>query len=164
MLGSVPFVETTVLGGRETLWYSTLYCMLLYVRFETVVNTQLIWEEFFTFSSFLNFCVGQTGSFSNLFYFVYETLNVTRNDVLYQGLTNYVLYQGLTNYVLYQGLTNPGPQNFVPWHLLWWVLRIEVKLLHVTLLAPRIFQVDPEFFFRKICAPLFYVIAIMERY
>ena len=40
---------------------------------------------------------------------------------------------------------------------------LELKLLHVILLAPRIFEVDPEFFW-KIYAPLFYVIAIMESY
>ena len=103
-----------VLGGREIQWHSTLYCMLLYLTFETAVNTQLIWEGFFTFPSFLNFCVGQTGPFSNEFYFGYETLSATQNDVLYQGLKNYVLCRahklrvisGTHKYVLYQGLTN----------------------------------------------------------
>ena len=92
--------------------------MLLYLRFETAVNTHLIWEGFFTFSPLLNFCVGQTDSLSNLFFFfMYGTLNATRNDVLYQGLTDDVLYQGLTNDVLYQGLANyilyQGLTNYV---------------------------------------------------
>jgi len=40
---------------------------------------------------------------------------------------------------------------------------LESKLLLVSLLAPRIFWVDREFFF-NMYAPLFYVIAIMESY
>jgi len=211
----------------EILWHSTLYCMLLYLTFETAVNTQLIWEGFFTFSAFLNFCLGQSGPFSNQFYFVYVTLNAKQNGVLYQGLTNYVLYRAhkwrtipgthklrtisgthklrtipgthklrtvsrthklrtilgthklctvsrthilITYYIRSSQITYYIRDSQIPGHRL--LYRdgycggsLESKLLHVTLLAPGIFEVDPDFFFFwKICAPLFYVITIMESY
>lgn len=80
-LRSILFVEMNVLVGRELLLYSALYCMLLYLTFETAHLGRI-----FPFSSLLNICVGQTGPFSDLFYFcivkpfyfVYETLNATR--------------------------------------------------------------------------------------